>query len=168
MSNLTYSDAYKMQCRAAWYANGSPSPKKCMELKIMPADEQGRVVEHGTLKHWFTMEYWYEWKDEQDARLSMKIDDELLAHRMGVVKEQLAQVRVVRNTAYDEIVTKGFDTSASAVKGFFSSMEEERGLMQIEKVIKDLSEKETSDLQREFRELAERSDGVVDGDVEDE
>ena len=123
----------------------------------MPTDEQGRTVELNTLKHWLTDDGWYQWKDDIDAALSVKIEDELLARKVMLIKEQLQQNRVIRNTAFEDITEKPFDSSASAVSAFFKASAEERALMQIEKVIEDLAKTETTDLQKQFRELAERA-----------
>jgi len=155
-----------MTCRAKWYDLGCPSPKKCIEQNLMPEDETGKRVNIHALRHWMVDYQWYMWKDEMDAQLSIKIEDEVLARKVMLVKEQLDQVRVVRQTAFEE-VTKGFDSSSAAVSSFFKSLQEERTLMQIEKVIEDLSKAQTADLQKEFRELAERA-GATDGVIEEE
>lgn len=165
--NSIYSDAYKIQCRAIWYDNGCPPLKKFHEMKILPPNEHGITVEVNTLKHWMYDEDWWEWKDAQDAELSIRVEDELLNRKVELIKEQLNQVREVRNEAYQSIKKVGFDSSASAVSAFFKASAEERGLMQIEKVIEDLAKLQTNDLQRQFRELAERA-GASDIEIVEE
>lgn len=170
MANVVteFSDAYKIQCRAVWYEHGCPSPRKAEENKIFPPDEQGRVVGAAQLRHWIEDLQWYQWKDDMDASLSIRVEDELLARKIMLIKEQLNQVRIVRNTAYDEIVKNGFDTAAAAGNAFFKSLTEERSLLQIEKVIEDLSKSETSELQKQFRELAERAGSTIINAEEEE
>jgi hypothetical protein len=92
-----------------------------------------------------------------DARVSLKIEDELLARKVILIREQLTQNRIIRTNAFEELASKSFDSSSAAVKAFFEASKEERALMQIEKVIEDLSRAQTPDLQRQFRELAERA-----------
>ena len=158
-----------MRVRAVWYDAGCPPLKRFEKMNIIPADEQGAVVGIAPIKHWMAEDAWAQWKDVQDAALSLRIESELMTRRMKLVKEQLDQSSSVRRRAYKEIEEKGFDTSASAVQAFFKAAEAERGLMQIERVIEDLTRKETPDLQKEFRELAERAGAtMIDGEeIED-
>lgn len=162
----SYSDPYKMSVRAIWYSNGCPSIKKLIEMNIIPPDEQGRIVNAYQIKHWFDDEQWIQWRDVINAELSVQIEKRLMTERMKLVKEQLDQSGKIRRKAFAEIEEKGFDSSASAVNAFFKSMEEERGLMQIDKMIAELTEKDTATIQREFKELAERA-GITIIDAEE-
>lgn len=164
-----YSEMYKMTVRGIWYTHGCPSIRKLEEMKLIPADEQGRVASVNVIIHWFDDEQWTQWRDVMNAELSVQIEQRLMTERMKLVKEQLQQSGEIRKKAYKEIVDKGFDSSASAVRAFFDAMTEERGLMQIDKMIAELAQKDTSELQKEFRELAERAGAtIVDGEIKTE
>lgn len=166
MANEQYSEVYKIKCRAIWYDNGCPSPRKLEELKILPPDELGRTVRTSELKHWIFDGDWTQWKDVMDSEVATRTEEELLGRKVAVIKEQLEQTKVIRNAAYQNIKDGKFDSSASAVNAFFKASEAERGLMQIEKVIEDLAKRQTSDLQNEFKELAERA-GATTVEAED-
>jgi hypothetical protein len=163
-----YSDTYKIRCRAIWYDNGCPSPKKIVEQNLLPPDESGETVGEFTLGHWLKSEGWYEWKGVMDAELSVRVEEKLLDSKIKLIEEQLEQNNKIRNKAFEDIKEKGFDSTASAVSAFFKASAEERGLMQIQKVIEDLSRLQTGDLQQKFRELAERAGATVDGIEEKE
>jgi hypothetical protein len=138
---------------------------KMGNLKIIPPDESGRIVGVSVLQGWVTQGDWFQWKDIQDAELGTMVESELLNRKIEVIKEQLAQTKVVRDKAYEAIKDGKFDTSASAVAAFFRAGETERGLMQIEKWFEEYSKTQTSDLQKQFRELAERAGAtIVDGE----
>lgn len=161
--NVFHSEAYKIQIRALWYQHGCLPARKAIELNVFPPDEQGNVVSESALGHWIGDDSsWHEWRDVMDAELSVKVENELLRDRMEIIKEQLKQSREIRNEAAEHIINKGFDSSAAAVSAFFKSTAEERGLMQIQKVIEDLSKLETTALQKKFKELAERSEATDD------
>lgn len=157
-----------MSVRAVWYANGCPSIKKLEEMKLVPADEQGKVANYHQITHWFDDEQWTQWRDVMNAELSVQIEKRLMTERMKLVKEQLDQSGKIRRKAYAEIEEHGFDSSASAVSAFFKASEEERGLMQIDKMIAELAEKDTAEIQREFKELAERAGlTMVEGEIKE-
>lgn len=162
-----YSTAYKYTCRAVWYENGCQSPKVCIDRNMFPPDEHGRVVTHGVLKHWVTEDNWYAWKDEQDTALASKIDNELVARKFLLVKEQLAQARELRNDAFLHLKESGFDTSAAASGVFFKASEQERTLVGIEEVIEKLSKMDTPKIRARMKELAERAEATEVIDVED-
>ena len=158
---MQFSDAYKINCRAIWYANGCPSPQKLIDLNILPLDERGQAPGASSLRHWVEEEGWHQWKDALNAELSMRTEDELLNDKVALIKEQLAQNNEIRNKAFQDIKEKPFDSSAAAVSAFFKASAEERGLMQIQKVIEDLAKLQTPDLQQRFRELAERAGSTI-------
>lgn len=160
-----YSEAYILQCRASWYEAGCPSARVAIDKKIFPPDELGRTVQYSTLKHWITEGDWFIWKDEQDTRLATKIDDELVARKFLLVKEQLAQVREVRNQAFLKLKEEGFDSSASAASAFFKATMEERTLVGVEEVIEKLSKMDTPEIKERFRQLAERASATEIIDV---
>jgi len=158
-----------MSVRAAWYANGCPSIKKFSEAKLVPADDDGKVANAGAITHWFDDNQWTQWKDAMDAELSVRIEERLMTDRMRVIKKQLVISENVVDKAYADIMEKGFDSSASAVKALGDFMEEQRGLMQIDKMIAELTEKPTADIQKEFKELAERAGlTMVEGEIKED
>ena len=146
-----------MQVRAIWFKMGCPIPRIMEEKKAIPIDEMGRVASEYSIQGWIKDEDWRSWGEGLNAEISVKIEDELLSDRIAIVREQLRQTKEVRNVAFESIKKGNFDTSASAVTAFFKASEAERGLMQLDKMIMDLEKKQTPDLQREFRELAERA-----------
>lgn len=164
-----YSDAYKMSVRAVWYTNGCPSIKKFVEMKLIPADEQGRTANAYQITHWFDDESWTQWRDVMNAELSVQIEKRMMTDRMRVIKKQLVISENVIDKAYTDIMEKGFDSSASAVQALKNFMVEQRGLMQIDKMIQELAEKDTIDIQKEFKELAERAGlTMVEGEIKEE
>ena len=155
--HVEYSEAYVLKCRAIWYEYGSPSARVAIAKNIFPPDELGRVVEHGTLRHWITDKDWYIWKDEQDTKLASKIDEELVARKFLLVKEQLGQVREMRNSAFEHLKENGFDPSAAAASAFFKATVEERALVGIDEILEKIPKMGTPEIKQRFRELAERA-----------
>lgn len=163
-----FSEVYKIQCRSTWYALGCPSPTKMEQRKLIPADENGRTANFRMIEKWMFDNAWTQWADVITAEISVQAEKDLINDKVELIKEQLEQTRVVRNNAYASIKEGKFDSSASAVNAFFKASEAERGLMQIEKVIEDLANSETADLQKQFRELAERAGSTIDAEVVEE
>lgn len=164
-----FSEAYKIKIRAIWYHNDCPSPTKMGNLKIIPPDELGNTVAVGVLQRWVTEGDWFQWKDVMDAELSAQIEKRLITERVRVIKKQLIMVENVIDKAYANIMERGFDSSASAVKALGDFIVEQRGLLQIDKVIEELTDKDTATIQREFRELAERAGlTIMDGEIKKE
>lgn len=163
--STAYSNAYKYTCRAVWYENGCQSPKVCIDKEMFPPDEHGRVVTHGILKHWVTGDNWYIWKDEQDAALASKIDNELVARKFLLVKEQLSQAREIRNKAFMHLKDTDFDSSAAANQAFFKAAEQERSLVGIEEMFEKLSKMDTPSIRARLKELAERAEATEVIDV---
>lgn len=164
-----FSEVYKIQCRSTWYALGCPSPTKMEQRKLIPADENGRTANFRMIEKWMFDNAWTQWADVITAEISVQAEKELVNNKVELIKEQLEQTRTVRNNAYESIKEGKFDSSASAVNAFFKASEAERGLMQIEKVIEDLANSETTELQKQFRELAERAGAtMVDAEVVEE
>lgn len=136
---------------------GSPSARVAIDRAIFPPDELGRVVEISSLRHWITDKDWYIWKDEQDAALATKIDNELVARKFLLVQEQLGQSREIRNDSFTHIKENGFDSSAAATSAFFKASEQERNLVGVEEFIRKISEMQTPEIKQRFKELAERA-----------
>lgn len=155
-----YSNAYMYTCRARWYDEGCPSSVLSIDKGIFPPDEQGNTVTLGTLRHWISDEGWYIWKDEQDAALASKIDNELVARKFLLVKEQLSQAREIRNKAFLHLKDTDFDSSAAANQAFFKAAEQERSLVGIEEMFEKLSKMDTPAIRARLKELAERAEAT--------
>ena len=165
-SYYVYSETYKIECRAAWYQHECPSPRRTVELNILPEDEQGKKADETALTRWMKEDSWSQWADGMNADLSVRVEEKLLQNRVALIEEQLEQNKKIRDKAFEEIRENGFDSSAAAVSAFFKSSAEERGLMQVQKVIEDLARLESGDLQKKFRDLARRADATaIEGEV---
>lgn len=160
---VPYSDAYQEKCFAAWYSAGCPSIRKFLE--IIPEDELGRKPGLTNLSFWFDEGGWWIRKDELDARASEKLDDELVAQKVMMLKEQAATYRQIRKKAAEHLMENPFDSSAAAVSALVKSSQEERIVRGISKTIERLAELGDEELMKEVRQLAERAGAdIIDAD----
>lgn len=170
-SNDRFSDVYKIKIRALWFKHGCLSAREAVELNIFPEDEQGKVVQEGTLRHWIHDE-WVEWKDVMLARVSEESDEKVIQSRVREIERQLNRNIAISDKAFGEIMEKPFDSSAAANQAFFKANYEVRGLMQVQRVIEEMTKMETPDIQQKFRELAERANAtatdVIDAEEKEE
>lgn len=156
-----FSEAYKIECRAIWYANGCLPANRAIEKNIFPKDEQGNVVNDNALTHWIKEDGWREWKDVMDADLATRTEEAVLETRVKLIQKQLENNVAISDKAFKHIMKEPFDSSAAANMAFFKANAEVRGLMQVQKVIEELTKLETPDIQQRFKELAERAGATI-------
>ena len=154
-----FSEAYKILCRSIWYDRGCPSSNKLLE--VLPPDELGEVPGLSALRHWMDDGNWHDWREVMDAELSVKAEEKIIQTRIKQIEDQLNKNIAIGDKAFKEIMEKPFDSSAAANQAWFKSTAEARGLMQIQKVIEDMTKLETPDIKQKIKELAERANATA-------
>lgn len=165
MPRNDFSEAYKIQCRAVWYDNGCPSVPRTIEMNILPADEHGITVGHTSLRHWME-EGWLQWRDVMNAEVATQSERVIVQNRIALIEKQLNQNVSIADKAYAQTMREPFDSSAAANQAFYRSSAEVRGLMQVQKVIEDMTRLETGDIKQKIKELTERGSATVSDIIE--
>ena len=148
-----------------WYENQCPSIRQYLDAGYFPPDELGRKPSLTTLASWFDERGWWIRKDELDARASLQIDDQLVAQKVMMLKEQAALYRQIRKKAAEHLLENPFDSSAAAVSALVKSSQEERIVRGISRTIERLAELGDDELMKEIKQLAERAGAdIIDMD----
>lgn len=165
---VVYSDDYVEKLFNAWYKMGCPSPAIFHEyLEEHPEDskdEFGRIPGKPTLITWYNEKLWLARKDILDARVQTQLDDDLVALKVNMLREQAAAFRAVRQKALEFLLNHDFDTSASAVSAFVKASQEERIAFGLSKTIQKMSEMDDEALTQAVKELAAKTGGILDAE----
>lgn len=164
---LQYSDDYIEKLFQYWYANGSPTASqfhKTIEQNPDLHDEYGRIPSFVALSDWFTDREFRSRKDLLDAKVQTAIDDDLVALKVNMLREQAAAFRAVRSKALNHLLETDFDSSSAAVTAFIKASQEERIAVGLSKTIQKMAEMDNDSLVEQVRQLASRVGGVIDMD----
>jgi len=122
---IAYTSHYKETCFIAWYSAGRPDKIPQIQ-EIIPEDENGRKPSIPTVAMWRDEMGW-DWRaDELDAKANSIVDDELINHRVLMLKEQAAIGKELQLKGIEHIREQGFDTSSSALGAVVKGAELER------------------------------------------
>lgn len=170
---VTYSDDYAERLFQVWYQMGSPKPtafyKFLTENEKDSKDEYGRIPSLATLEGWIYDKLWMARKDLLDAKVATKIDDDLVALKVNMLREQAAAFRAIRQKAAAFLLENDFDSSASAVQALVKGSQEERIAYGLSKTIQKMSAMDDDELIKTVRELAAKTGEVLDAaDVEED
>lgn len=161
---IPYTDAYIEKLFDYWYAHGAPSPKyfyAVVEKTAELHDEHGRCPSAATLNAWIIEKNFRARKDLLDARVATQIDDELVAMKVNMLKEQAADFRAVRQKAAKHLLDEEFDSSSAAVNAFIRAAQEERIAVGLSKTIQKMAELDDDGLLRQVKELAAQVSGEI-------
>lgn len=170
-TKVAYSDDYVEKLFQYWYANGSPIASEFIKMieRDNVVDEHGRHPTETTVDMWFYEKGFRARKDLLDARVATQIDDDLVALKVNMLKEQAAGFRAIRQKAEKFLLETDFDSSSAAVNAFIRSSQEERVALGLSKTIQKLAALDDDGLVEQVRQLAARVSGdIIDmDDVED-
>lgn len=158
---ISYDEQYVEQMFVFWYNSGRMKAVQLIELPECPKDKFGRIPVRRVVEAWVNERGWRERADILDAMAETKINDELVALKVSMLRKQAAQAAEVRQRAFDYLVNEPFDSSASAVSAFFKSAELERITLGISKTIERLSQMDDDEVLQKVRELAERAGSTI-------
>lgn len=162
---VVFSKEYKEKCFAVWYELGRPSWTKFNERA--PVDEYGRKVGRATFSVWRNEEAWDVRADEIDAKASLIVDDELLNHRVMMVKQQAARAKELQEMGIEYLREEGFDSAASAVSAVIKGAELERQSRGLGELLVRFSQMDDLKLTSEVNKLLERAnlpDEILDAE----
>lgn len=154
---VPYDQDYIEQMFVFWYNSGRLPATKIIELPECPKDQFGRIPVRRIVEAWVNERGWRERADVLDAQVETKINDELVALKVSMLRKQAAQAAAVRQKAFDHILEFPFDSSASAVSAFLKSAELERLSLGMSRTIEKLAEMPDDEVLRNVKELAERA-----------
>lgn len=170
---VAYSTEYMEKLFEVWYKLGCPQATafhRYLESNFEASkDAYGRLPGINTLESWAN-EGWLARKDLLDARVATHIDNELVALKVNMLREQAAAFRQVRQKAQKFLMENDFDTSAAAVSAFIKASQEERVALGLSKTIQKLAEMDDDELMQNVKQLASKVSNVIDASevVEDE
>lgn len=148
-----YTVHYKTQCFNTWYSMGRPD--MTVLHAEMDEDEHGRKPLSQILLNWRHEENWDVHGDDLDARANAIVDDELVNHRVLMLKEMASKGKELQRLGIDWIRKNKFDTSSSAVSAVFKGAE-------LERTSRGISERLVKMLKMDDEKLTERVQRLLD------
>lgn len=170
---IIYSNTYIEKVFQFWYSIGCPSASelyRSMNGDENMKDEYGRIPNSTTLSSWMDEKGFRSRADLLDAKAATQIDNELVALKVNMLREQAADFRAIRKKAAKFLLESDFDSSSAAVNAFIRSSQEERIAHGLSKAVQKIAVMDDDDLLKQVRELASKVSGdILDVDeVEDE
>lgn len=158
ISNVTpYTKAYKELCFVAWYSAGRPE-STVRTAEIVPADMEndGRKPTNQLLSEWRDEEGW-DWRaDELDAKAELKINDGLVAMRVKMLRDAQSTGKKLRQEGLKHIMSRGFDSSASAVSAVVRGSQLERESSGLSEWLLRMTKMDDKELTEATQKLLER------------
>jgi hypothetical protein len=151
-----YPDGYKNECFTAWYAAGHPSLTVDNIEKIIPKHNGHRPTDI-TIREWAHDFQWREQANEMDKKALAIVQEDLIAKKVEVLRQQFEDAQKLKKVALDFLVTpKGFDSSASAVQAYFKAAEQERNSIGLAEALAELSKLTKQQLNKRLEDLLSR------------
>lgn len=154
---VPYDEGYIEQVFVFWYTSGKIPPAKLIGLDTFPKDQFGRVPVRQVVESWLNERGWRERADVLDAQVETKINDELVALKVSMLRRQASRAKEVAEKAHEYIMSEGFDSSASAIAGFIKSSELERTTVGLSRTIEKLAQMRDDEIMEKIKELSERA-----------
>ena len=164
-----YSKTYKQNCFNTWYSMGRIGIDK-LRAK-MDEDEHGRKPSIPILINWRHENSWDVHADELDAKAEAIVDDELVNHRVLMLKQMASKGKELQKMGIEWLRDNKFDTSSSAVSAIFKGAELERTSRGIsERLVKMLKMSDETLLLEAQKLLEKASDSgeIIDMEVTEE
>ena len=119
-----YTKTYRQNCFNAWYSKGRLGLDSF--VKEMDEDEYGRTPSLAIVMNWRHEDSWDVHADDLDAKAEAIVDDELVNHRVLMLKQMASKGKELQKMGIEWIRENKFDTSSSAVSAIFKGAELER------------------------------------------
>jgi hypothetical protein len=152
---IAYTEDYKILCKHAWYNAGRPKSAKTW-IEATPEDEHGRKPSTIILRNWMREHAWHFWADGLDAKAMLKVEEGIVVRRARMFEKHAQKSAEMLEKAWNHLQEVGFDSSASAVQAFFKAMETERTSLGVSKLMIQMAEMDTEQLNQEFIRLVVR------------
>jgi hypothetical protein len=124
LNNDPYTEDYKNKCFTMWYMLGKPKIGEIVDK--IPADEHGRIPTKFALSRWRNQEGW-DWRaDILDTRVQSEVDNQLVATKVLMLKEQASKGRELQVLGMEHIRENGFDSTSSAVAAVIKGADMEK------------------------------------------
>ena len=164
-----YTEEYKKQCKVIWYKIGRTDSLTALQEQL-PEDEFGRKPQLSLLSVWRDVEGWDIWADALDVRVELEIDDELVAARIMMLKEQASRALEMQRKGINYLRKHDFDTSSSAVNAIIQGAKMERTSRGISERMEKLLTMDDEGLTKEAMKLlgqAKDAGEILDMEAED-
>jgi hypothetical protein len=164
-----FSEEYKEQCFATWFANGCPVlPKLYRLMENDPYSHKKPSLE--TLTNWF---YKGDWKSRAETLKQAaieKLDQELITKRTEMMKRIAEDAKDVQLMALQYLKETGFDSSASAVQAWARAAALEKETLGADITLSRVAAMSNQEVSKKLTSMLNKKLGlseVVDGDAVD-
>jgi hypothetical protein len=161
-----FDDNYIEQAFQQWYALNQPSNME-LQQEALPETPEGRKPGNALLRQYRDTYGWRERADGLNALAIQKADVAAVDNKARLIERQAMQTREIVDRAREKILEEGFDTTASAVKAYFTGIEQERLLVGISNMMVQVSKMTPEKLEARALELLRRRNEAIEGEVED-
>ena len=165
----SYSEDYKEACFLAWFRAGEPRLDGI--ISVLPDDANGNTPNIHTVQKWMKD---YDWRSRADAlraEMSAKLEQQVVIERMQNVQETVKKAKDIADIAYKQIMEKGFDTSAAAVRGLTAAWELINKYSGIDAYLAGIGSMDNKQVEKEILKLLgkiDENDSPTDDDVDAE
>lgn len=160
-----YSEEYVERLFQAWYALNQPTDME-MVIEKAGASPNGDTPSKSTVRQFVDTYGWRERADAMNAKAIEIAESTLIQQKAEMLKRQAQDAFEVALKAKQHILEEGFDTTASAVAALKWASEEERTTRGVSDMLIRVSKMSKEDLEARALKLLQRTNEVIDGDVE--
>jgi hypothetical protein len=149
-----YSPRYKDDMFLLWYKLGKPSSTKFSNHAL--PNENGDIPFKGTIDNWIE-EDWGERAAKLDQEIMQKIEEEVIAEKMTMLKQHTEIARNIQDMAIEYLEThKDQMTPSTAVRMLIEGIRIERESRGMPEVLENLSNASDEKLLKQIENLATR------------
>lgn len=156
--NEDYTEDYKNQVFAIWYAHGHKKVGPLIDL--LDPDENGHIPTPSTIQKWREHDGWDARSQQLDIEVQQKTDRQLVSLRMAMMKRHAKKAEEIQDMAFAYLQDTGFDSSASAVSALFKAFDEEKKSRGMEVALTQVFTMNDEDLQKTMNRLLGRVRGI--------
>ena len=161
-STREFTDAYIEQCFTVWYSMGQPTNMQILQDAI-PETPEGRKPGIQMLRQLRDTYGWNERADVLNAKAIEVVEHQLIDQKATMLKRQAETAFAVAAVAENHLLSKGFDTAASAVSALKWAQEEERTVRGVSEMMIKISKMSPEELMQEAAKLLKRNSEVIEG-----
>jgi hypothetical protein len=161
---VSYSQSYRESIFNIWYQAECPPITEL--VKIIPADNDGRMPDLPTVGRWRREDGWDEHADALNGQLAVKTDQIAINERLEMFQKHAELGKELSQRGKEYLEQHGLDTGAEAIRAIVEGTDLERksiGYAELYKKIINASDDELNDMLKKYL-----GDGkVIDGEVKD-
>jgi len=164
--STAYTQEYKDACFYAWVTAGQPRGNEL--LKILPVDENNRVVDKRVFWKWAHEDNWFKRADDINQRVDIIKQEEVIQRRVEMFRRQMEVARTLQDEGLGYILDRGLNSGTEALRAVVEGIRIEQAVTGGADMLTKIANMKDEELLNFISKMQVETGGeVIEGALED-